>query len=599
MSRAGQFWALLSVIGVAAVLRFWNIDWGLPHLYHPDEGSILVHSLGFGTGDLNPHWFRWPSLLMYVVFGFYGFYYVIGRVFGFLGAPIDLARHFLTDPTPFWMIGRGLSALAGVLTVWTTWRIGRKAFGDFAGVASALFLAVVYLHVRDAHYATPDVAMTFLVTVSMLTALTAAHTGRGGMLVLSGLFAGLAASTKYPGALAGAGTLAAAVYLGLTARRAAWPFIGAVLAGAVGFVAGTPFSVISWSEFTGDVATQVFMVSRTGVAQTPMPFLDGLAEVFGGTLGRGVGYPLLALAALGLLSSFGRERSARGRPGEIAPAPAGVAIAGSVALAFIAFAVALTVKRSTYLTPALPALALLAGLGLRRLFELFEPSPYRRFGFLRTVALVGVAVWSVVPTLGFVRAIGLPDTRTAAKHWMESEIKPGSSVAVEPYGPPLHPETAQVEKQLRLDTTDVETWAATKQTLSEVQLEVASKRVPQYELYTIGWGHEPHRLPEAGDDPEALIERLQAVGIRYVVLSSKAEPNRPMEGAAPPRVASERPFAEWLERNALMARRFTAAAPVPPIDRGPGRSFHNPVIEIHDLGAVKVKDAEPPTEATS
>ncbi len=57
------------ILAVAAALRLWGVTWGLPHAYHPDEGSILIHALGFGTGDLNPHWFRWPSLFMYIVSG--------------------------------------------------------------------------------------------------------------------------------------------------------------------------------------------------------------------------------------------------------------------------------------------------------------------------------------------------------------------------------------------------------------------------------------------------------------------------------------------------------------------------------------------------
>ena len=599
MSKTSRAWAVFAIVVIAATLRFWNIDWGLPHPYHPDEGSLLVHALGFGTGDLNPHWFRWPSLLMYVVFGLYGFYFLIGKVFGFLGAPVDLVRQFLTDVSPFWLIGRAVSAVAGVLTVGMTWRFGRKAFGDFAGLAAALFMAVVYLHVRDSHYATPDVAATFFVTVSMLTALEAAHSGRGRMLVLSGLFAGLAASTKYPAVLAGAGTIAAAVYLAMTARRAAWPLLGAIAAGAAGFAIGTPFSVLSWNEFTRDIATQVFMVSRSGVAQTPMSFSEGMSELFGGTLGRGVGYPILILAALGLLSSFGRDRDPMRRPGEIAPEQSGSAVAGSVLLAFLAFAVFLTVKRSTYMTPALPALAVLAGLGLRRVFQLIEPSHQRRFGFPRAVVLIALAVLTALPTVGFVRSIGMPDTRTAAKHWIENEIEPGTAIAIETYGPPIYAMTSQVEAELELDTTNVETWAETKQGLRSVQLEVASKRVPQYRVYSIGWGGEPNRLPAASSDPEALVDELLERQVRYVVLSSKAEPNRVMDGAEPPTSPGAMPFADWLRRNALLAKRFTGAKPLPPIDRGPGRSFHDPVIEIYDLKAVKVRGGLADIEVTS
>ena len=79
LNRRAEIATLIAILVGASVIRFWGITWGLPHAYHPDEGSILFHALGFGTGDLNPHWFRWPSLTMYVMFGIYGCYYVIGK----------------------------------------------------------------------------------------------------------------------------------------------------------------------------------------------------------------------------------------------------------------------------------------------------------------------------------------------------------------------------------------------------------------------------------------------------------------------------------------------------------------------------------------
>ena len=91
MSRRAEILILLAILAVATCVRLWGIDWGLPHPYHPDEGSVLFHSLGFGTGDLNPHWFRWPSLSMYEMFGVYGVYFVIGKLSGLFAAPADLA----------------------------------------------------------------------------------------------------------------------------------------------------------------------------------------------------------------------------------------------------------------------------------------------------------------------------------------------------------------------------------------------------------------------------------------------------------------------------------------------------------------------------
>ena len=64
--RAETF--LLIVLVIAGLARCWGIGFGLPHTEcRPDETTILRIALKFGTGDLNPHFFRYPTLYMYVL----------------------------------------------------------------------------------------------------------------------------------------------------------------------------------------------------------------------------------------------------------------------------------------------------------------------------------------------------------------------------------------------------------------------------------------------------------------------------------------------------------------------------------------------------
>jgi hypothetical protein len=92
-------------------------------------------------------------------------------------------------------------------------------------------------------------------------------------------------------------------------------------------------------------------------------------------------------------------------------------------------------------------------------------------------------------------------------------------------------------------------------------------------------------LPNPDASPDFLTQSIERLGIRYVVLSSKASPGRPMEGAEPPALDRPQPFVEWLNAHAARVARFAEDRPVPVIDRGPGRSFHNPVIEVYEIGA--------------
>ena len=144
---------------LGAILRLFPIWFGLPYLgARPDEETAVAHARAILGGDLNPHFFHWPSLTFYAFAALYG-------------AASGIRRALSLDPalTPadYLLIARGFVALAGTLTIVVLFRIGRRVAGDTAGVLAAAFLAVAILHVRDSHFAMTDVLMTLLVTASL------------------------------------------------------------------------------------------------------------------------------------------------------------------------------------------------------------------------------------------------------------------------------------------------------------------------------------------------------------------------------------------------------------------------------------------------
>ena len=63
-TRALTFCAVL-MIGIA--LRGYTLGYDLPYIYHPDEPvNVDITQQVFKSGDLNPHFFVYPSLLYYV-----------------------------------------------------------------------------------------------------------------------------------------------------------------------------------------------------------------------------------------------------------------------------------------------------------------------------------------------------------------------------------------------------------------------------------------------------------------------------------------------------------------------------------------------------
>ena len=153
---------LTGIVLVATVLRFWNLNWALPALYHWDEhhyiGRAMVMMM---TGDLNPHYFQNPSLVIYVDYlldrllsSYIQAFHVVVSFFGF--DVLDPRGDYLLD-----LAARSISALFGTLTVAAVYYAGKELFSRRTGIFAAAILAVSLLHVRNSHYATNDVPATF------------------------------------------------------------------------------------------------------------------------------------------------------------------------------------------------------------------------------------------------------------------------------------------------------------------------------------------------------------------------------------------------------------------------------------------------------
>ena len=71
-------WLLAGALIVGTGLRFYGLDFGLPHTQaRPDEGVLLHRALSVASGDLNPHFFNYPSLHIYVTAIACGVYYLL------------------------------------------------------------------------------------------------------------------------------------------------------------------------------------------------------------------------------------------------------------------------------------------------------------------------------------------------------------------------------------------------------------------------------------------------------------------------------------------------------------------------------------------
>lgn len=77
--------------------------------------------------------------------------------------------------------------------------VGKKLYSERSALGAALLMAVLSLHVLHSHYATVDVPVTFLITLSFLFATCLLERRKLTYYLGAGLAAGLAAGTKYTG----------------------------------------------------------------------------------------------------------------------------------------------------------------------------------------------------------------------------------------------------------------------------------------------------------------------------------------------------------------------------------------------------------------
>jgi hypothetical protein len=104
--------ALLGCLVLGFALRVWGVRFGLPQLYYWDEPTVVNRAMRFGTGDLNPHYFYYPALYMYVLFAATGVFFVAGRATGAFGSATDFAKTYFVEPTGVYMAARVTTALS-------------------------------------------------------------------------------------------------------------------------------------------------------------------------------------------------------------------------------------------------------------------------------------------------------------------------------------------------------------------------------------------------------------------------------------------------------------------------------------------------------
>jgi len=461
---------LVAILLLAAVLRFTGLNWDEGQWIHPDEGHMRMITASI-------HWPADPSLYFDALRSPLNSFNK-GQSYSYGTLPLFLVRLaaegldrgcgespnrimaavaglIAPDAMPCWpglfttslssVVGRALSALADLGSVWIVYLIGRRLYGDKAGLLAALFAALTASAIQQAHFYTVDSLASFFTVLTVYYSVRVAQADAAGrppwtLLALAGLAVGLATACKLSAALS-------ALFVALAGAAWAWRALGtpssqallrrlvllsaalglAALMSLVAFRVAQPYAFEGpgffglkpyqpWWERMGQIQAE-----QSGSLDAPpgqqwtnrapiwFPWLNIVVW--------GMGLPL-GLAAWAGWAVAGINL-ARGRRQHLV-------LWLGLTLLFLYLSTR-WVKTMRYFLALYPILAILAAYGLSRLWRAASLRT-RRLGLALTIVVVaGAALWAAAMFGIYLR----PATRVAASRWVYDHVPAGSILANE------------------------------------------------------------------------------------------------------------------------------------------------------------------------
>lgn len=493
--------SLFIIIAAGFVLRLWGLDFGLPYQFHQDEPIVINHAFAFGSGDLNPHFFIIPPFCSYLVFFFYGLFFVIGKIFGLFSGTEQFALKFFSDPAIFYLIARLiLGLIPGTLIIPLVYFLYKKLFGRQGALFAASTVAVSFLCVVNAHYAYLDnwLVVFILTTYIALLEMTANPSLKN--YILAAVFLGLAGSAKYNAAFLVASFMTANAIIAAKkpqSKKFAFFMKYLFLTGFIAlivFVITNPFSVIDKQLFLNNVLKKI-----------RIEYVGWLHHIVY-SLNEGMGSALVLTGLLGFLAIIlNRERSR------------GVFFISFPVIFYLQLAIR-SQKFSRYVLPLVPFLAIAAGFFIFQVALPKANSPLKRKAvlLLSLLLLAGTLVKTIKADLLF----SADDTRIQAKEWIEENIPVNIKIAMDHtfFRPPVPQTKEQILEKYSLAESQKELKALKEKKIGFLLASVEGKKT--YAVFFLKKGPlKKGQFLSMSPAIEYNLDLLKGSGIQFVVIN--------------------------------------------------------------------------------
>lgn len=418
---------LLTLFG--AILHFYNLNWGAPYYFHPDERNVAsaISQLSY-PDQMNPHFFAYGSLPIYLV-------YFTGLFMNILTQTDTTSVHFERAI----MIGRFFSATMATLLIPILFLLGKRLRDEKTGLFVAFLGTMSVGLIQFAHFGTFEMWLTFFTVLLFWACLQKIN--RQTLFFLGSLFGILVATKISSLALFPLPLLAIQMHnlshqpkhtkkivriihiLGLAIAQSLFLLSIAALV----YMATNPFvffdtdSFISSMKYESEVGLGTMPVFYTEEFTRSIPVLFQFQNVYPFLINPILTIMLLPAFILLLWQALRKIWPVSALPqqtrGEIL-------LLAFYTILFLSQAV-LFVKWTRYLMPTLPFIYLIIGLAL------FKPKWPK---YVLPTFIVIICTSSTIFALSyFITAFVQPDSRLTARNFAKEQLAPDDKILSEMY----------------------------------------------------------------------------------------------------------------------------------------------------------------------
>ena len=443
LKQWGEKYGVISLIILAGfVLRIIGVQFGKPFRYHPDELKLV-----YQAGNLLQihHWSKqlifligvYPPFFTYILAALFAVYSGLLIVLGYAPNLAAVKEMYYMHPFTYHLIARWVSVVAGTMSIGVIYLIGKKLYSRKTAMLAAAFVAGSFILVRNSHFGVVDIFQTLLVLISFYFTVQIFHSGNWKDYAFAGIFAGLAAATKWNAGLIVLPIIVAHFFVVLQKEDRFWRKIispNLLLAGTAclaAFLIACPMPLLDFKEFWGGiVGTAAFQQSgakKLGAGGNFWSYFTGHHSP-----GYGFFYDNSFVPAMGLFATIAFSLGIfyllwRHRRQDV--------LLLSFPIVIYLLIGQMNYKAMRQLLPVVPFLLLIASEFIVQMSELTQRLKIQRIILVLAGALI------VVPTgvkaLRYDIALCQPDTRTLMKNWIEANIPANTKIGMEEFHPPL------------------------------------------------------------------------------------------------------------------------------------------------------------------